>query len=900
MALPPYCRSRSGLWLSGAIALLLSSQNFGSQPIAHAQTVTADGTTTTNVVATPAVFVITGGDTAGGNLFHSFQDFSPETHTTLFNVSGGGIERVISRVTGTNISTINGVLQVNGGNSPDFFLINPNGIVFGSNAILNVPGSFLASTAESIQFADGSEFSATGTTLLSVTAPTGLGMGSNPGNITNASTFTTGTTPIGLLVGAGGTQETLGLVGGEVNLTGGALTTLGGRIEVGAVGANETVDLTTTSTGYELDYRNINSFADINLTQGALVNSSSAASGAIQLRGDRVTVTEGARVLAATLGTAAQGDITVTARDVEISDRGTILSTTSGIGAGANLTFDVSESLTLTGIGYEQLLLNFVNFGIAGTLNPNNLGASIFSIASGSGAAGKITINSPTLNVQAGSLIGNTTFSTGAAGDISIQATQRIRNSGSVIFAGTGLGSMGTGGNIMFSSPLVELQNGGLVNVSALGAGQGGDITANTQTLTLNDGRTSLPPSTGFAFLDGAARTAINSTTTGTGDAGDINITTRTLHVAGGAAIETRSSKDLQPNAGQGGQLNITATESVVIEGRLADGSTPSALDVSTTSTSAAGDLKIKTKQLIVQDGAQINASTLSSGESGRIDIQVSDAVILRNQSVLTTSALGSATGAGGDISITAGTNLQLLNQSQITATTNQGNGGNLNLTAGDMLLLRQGSLISATAGQAGGSGNGGNITISAPVIAGYENSDIVANAFAGNGGNITITTQGIFGLAFREQLTADNDITASSQFGVNGTITVNDFSLDPSSGLVNLALALADSSEQVDNTCAAAGQNEFIATGRGGVPPTAEAQSGNDRPWSDLRDLSSFLNTPAPAPKLLTTSPEVIREATGFQRLANGQVVLLAESGAGRSQALHATCAIGGNSIKG
>ncbi|NEO86833.1 MAG: filamentous hemagglutinin N-terminal domain-containing protein, partial [Spirulina sp. SIO3F2] len=106
---------------------------FGSAVLSNAaiaQTVTADGTTTTTVIPTGSAFVITGGDTAGTNLFHSFTDFSPETLTTLFNVSGSSIERVISRVTGNNITSIDGILSVTGGNSPDFFLINPNGIVF--------------------------------------------------------------------------------------------------------------------------------------------------------------------------------------------------------------------------------------------------------------------------------------------------------------------------------------------------------------------------------------------------------------------------------------------------------------------------------------------------------------------------------------------------------------------------------------------------------------------------------------------------------------------------------------------------------------------------------------------------------------------------------------------------
>jgi large exoprotein involved in heme utilization and adhesion len=123
---------------------------------------------------------------------------------------------------------------------------------------------------------------------------------------------------------------------------------------------------------------------------------------------------------------------------------------------------------------------------------------------------------------------------------------------------------------------------------------------------------------------------------------------------------------------------------------------------------------------------------------------------------------------------------------------------------------MRNGSVISATAG---GTGDGGNITINAPVIAGFENSDIIANAFQGNGGNIQITTQGIFGLEFRPQLTPENDITASSQFGVNGTVEINEFSLDPDTGIVELPAGLADTSDQIAQGCATDGDSSFVAT---------------------------------------------------------------------------------------
>lgn len=72
------------------------------------------------------------------------------------------------------------------------------------------------------------------------------------------------------------------------------------------------------------------------------------------------------------------------------------------------------------------------------------------------------------------------------------------------------------------------------------------------------------------------------------------------------------------------------------------------------------------------------------------------------------------------------------------------------------------------------------------------ENSNIFANAFTGNGGNVNITTNGIYGLEFRPQLTSLSDIAASSQFGVQGNVTVNTPEIDPSRGLTSFRLILS------------------------------------------------------------------------------------------------------------
>ena len=180
---------------------------------------------------------IDGGAIRESNLFHSFQEFNVREGQSVYFASPESIENIFTRVTGNNPSNILGTLGVDG--AANLLLLNPNGILFGENSSLDIEGSFLGTTAESLSFRDGKEFSAVSpqSSLLTISVPLGLQFGSNPGNILVQSS---------LEVQPG---QNLTLLGGDINLEGtnvevinglntaaDGITAPGGKVELGGLG----------------------------------------------------------------------------------------------------------------------------------------------------------------------------------------------------------------------------------------------------------------------------------------------------------------------------------------------------------------------------------------------------------------------------------------------------------------------------------------------------------------------------------------------------------------------------------------------------------------------------------------------------------------------------------------
>lgn len=852
----------------------------------------------------------------GGNLFHSFQDFSIPTGSEAFFNNPLDIQNILSRVTGGNISNIDGPLRANG--TANLFFINPNGITFGSNAQLNIGGSFIASTANSVRFSDGSEFSATNPQappLLIINVPIGLQFGSIPGKIINQSQATSSQSfpfldpriPTGLQVPPG---QTLALVGGDVSLNGGNLTAVQGRIELGSVASSGVVSLTPTATGLVLGYDGIQNFGNINLSEAAAVRASGLGGGTIQVRGGQVTLTQGSRLVADTFGNFNGGGIDIQANQFRMQEGAFASTSTFGSGAAGNLTLR-ADTVELTGttpfVTAQQLL--------TGTFNPLNLSDGLYSLSGGSGKAGNMTIDASRLMVQNGANLFTPALLSGNGGNLTLRVSDLAEFShGTLVFTGTA--GAGDAGNIDITAKQLRLLDGSSLSTTPgpISTGAGGNITVTADAVELRG------TPAGVAVPGGLFTTAL-----GTGDAGDIRVSTNQLVVADGTQISTSTA-----GAGQGGDLTVTA-DTVELSGISADGRFIGGLLASASlvtvpgqpGNASAGDLTVTTRRLTVQNGAQISAATGSAGTAGTLKVNASESVDVSGfatgvdpsveavsfgiigdgivPSAIETNTRGAGragdlriqtgrltvrdgaeigvrstdTGLPGDLKVRADSIL-LDNQGRISATSILGQGGDIDLQVKQDLVLRNGSQISTQAGtEDTGGGNGGNMTINTGVLALFEKSSINANAFQGAGGNIRITTQGIF-------VSPDSSITASSTLGVNGVVEINQLGANPSQGLVELPIEVVDVTGLVATGCAADRGSSFVMTGRGGLPEDPTQALRGQTVWRDLRPsrMVGGENIQRRHRELATThhqSPLV--EATGWVKNAKGEVELVAHA---------------------
>ena len=528
--------------------------------------------------------------------------------------------------------------------------------------------------------------------------------------------------------------------------------------------------------------------------------------------------------------------------------------------AGA-LTFDITGLLQISGNSFLS------NISLLGA-NPITIKADRFVMNDGpvvlSGtmvaSGGDTSVTARIIELSNGGAIATQTIGDGKAGDIHITGSEHVSlldNQSATPFRPSGfftqsvgdptLGAHGSAGSITIDTPRLELSGGARLNSSTQTSGNGGDIILHTGSISITGQRT-------FDILEGqfdvgsAKASGLYTGTSGhdlcagvCGNAGNIDISTLSLTLESGGRIDSGSS-----NSGNGGTITVMVNGQASLSGTTIDG-TPGGIFSRTTGTNpdagSGGNILLKAGSIAIQNGAQLSASSLGPGAAGNVTVEgtaspAQSVLIDGSGSGIFTTTSGS--GPGGNITIDTNA-VNLTNGASITASsTGTGNTGNINTNAGNQFTMANSSVTTEATQSGGGiikittNPNGTvqltNSTISASVLDGNGgggsvnidpqsvvliNSQILANAVFGPGGNINITTN----LLLPDSASV---ISASSQFGQQGTITVQS-PISPASGkIVPLSQKPLVATTLLSQRCAALAGGDassFTLAGRDSLP---------------------------------------------------------------------------------
>jgi filamentous hemagglutinin family protein len=707
------------------------------------------GNENSRVESLGAIDAITGGATRGFNLFHSFREFNVDVgRGVYFFAPNAEIQNILTRVTGGNRSEILGKLGTIGGSQPNLFLINPNGIVFGKGASLDVGGSFVATTANAVQFGEQGVFSATnpevpqllrvnpsalffnqinntvaGDIRLNATGGITVADGSQIRNLVRQNSqgqggnITIDTGSFQLRDGAALTASTFGEGNaGSVKITATdavSLTNNAGilsRVEAGGVGKGGNIDIDAASLsltdGAQLLTSTLGASGNQSPGKGDAGNVNVKVSGVIDIAGVKNGFSS---AIFSRVGTGAEGNggnITIGAGSLQLRDGAQLQASTLGQGNAGSVKITATDAVSLTG-----------NVGILSTVE-----------ALGVGKGGNIDIDAASLSLTDGAQLQTITRGAsdtqppgkGDAGNVNVKVSGLVDIAGvknglsSGIFSRVETGTEGSGGNITIGAGSLQLRDGGQLSASTFGQGNAGSVK-----ITATDA----------VFLTGGQTTIFSTVEAGgVGKGGNIDIDAASLSLTDGAQLQTsprRASGNQPPGKGNAGNVNVKVSGVIDIAGVRNGLSSAIFSVVDTGAEGNGGNITIGAGSFQLRDGAKLEASTLGQGNAGSVKITATDAVSLTGGQ----TSIFSAVEAGG-----------------------VGKGGNIDIYAASLSLTDGAQLLTSTRGASGnqppGKGDAGNVNVkvSGTVdIAGKKDTfpsgirSTVETGTVGNGGNITI-----------------------------------------------------------------------------------------------------------------------------------------------------------------
>jgi len=703
---------------------------------------------------------ITGGSRRGNNLFHSFQEFSIRNGRKAQFQPDSKIANIFTRITGKNQSRIDGVLGVMG--KANLFFLNPNGIIFGKNAQLEVRGSFIATTGDSFLFSDGSEFSGTNPQappLLTVEAPQPIGIRfeGQSGQISYNQNVKDAP---GLRVQPG---KTLGLIGGEIDISGGTLSAHQGNIDLGSVAGNNTVNLTPKQSGWSISYLGVKEFGDVDILGGANINTSGVGAGGIQIHGKNINFQDNTKIYSETTGGKDGGDINLIASDsISLSNQSAIYSLSSGRGKGGEIILSAGDTIKISKGSTVQTQIfaqgNAGNLTIKSgnlvELNTDNqyyeeveVGTTVSSLveSDSAGKGGTITIETKELRLMnVDTVIEGANYSQvgGIASNILIKASDSVTlTGGSTITNSVQPKSTSNGGNISIETKKLDISQGSQLALATNGYGNAGNLSIKSKESVSITGKTTVDVDEQISSIKTETTPTFQQTGV-SGDAGDVTIETKKLMVSDSGEISS-----LTNSQGNGGNLSILALESLTV-----DKGSISATTSQRNALGNAGSLTIETPKLVVTQGGDIATSTASQGKGGDLYIRATDSVALTADSRIGSQVDKKVTGDAGLVTIETKI-LSMDGLSQIsTSTLGEGNGGNLTITAKDLVSLtasnventKNNTSISSTV-EKNATGDSGSINIQTQNLTLDLGAQVLTDTRGmGKAGNITITAKQI------------------------------------------------------------------------------------------------------------------------------------------------------------
>ncbi len=572
--------------------------------------------------------VIQGGAQRGNNLFHSFQEFSVGTGQRIDFANPTGVNNILTRVTDMP-SSINGILGVLG--NANLFLINPNGIFFGSEARLDMAGTFVGSTANGIKLADGVVYGVATppVPLLTTSVPVGLQFGSQPGGISFQDS-------VNLLARDAVTNyggSSFLLIGGDINLAGTKLISPESKIELVAIAGVGDIGIDPLKLVNPQDISIVVpdglTRADIKIKDGSVLNTSGAVSGAVSLQARNIEISRTANTVRSVINTRSTGSV----------------ADTKGGNVVLNATNDVSIVGNFSGISTSPQANSKINGGDISIIAQNlhildgaYLETSPFSGSTGAG--GNILIDTAN-TVEIGAP------SNGQESDI-ISSSQGSGNSGNINIA--------TGRLILKDGAQIFTENSGTSDLNALG--QLGSIQITAREAVDISGISKVEVLGGFP-----KPTTIAAFTASKKDAGNINIQTPKFSLRAGAVISAGTD-----TTGTGGNISITGLNgqnalSVELLGnsnlssllglttipKFADIGNGSRIRSITSNSGNAGNVMIKADRVKLENGTRVDVSTIGSGKGGAIDIQSQNLKLVGGGQLISTT---NSSGQAGNINV--------------------------------------------------------------------------------------------------------------------------------------------------------------------------------------------------------------------------------------------------------